>query len=207
MREREQRIVYHTVLGVAMVLSACNAGDPAPEPGAWTIRGDQPIEGQLLIDLRDETRGYLFDGRWGALPLDDALLICPDGTWMRLHTWLSARAEETGTDFTDRAAAVFSLGHTHQLSERAIAEASVPGCEQAVCEQCPDGAWICSCPGGRDPGGVTRDDDGSGGGGYEDFYDRHPRNPYGDGYGGSGDGSGGGGSGSWGGSAGQPPPE
>ncbi len=176
MRGREQSLFYHTVLAVATVLAAagCEAsGDPAPEPGIETIRGGEPSEAQLLIDLRDESRGWLLDGRSGALPLDDALLICPDGTWMRLQQWISAQESELGFDLGDREHRVFSLAAREDLAFEALLEA-VTGCD-AECYQCPDGAWVCisPCAGAAEH---ARDEPASGSDGR--FEDNHPRDPW-----------------------------
>lgn len=173
-----------TIVGVvSFAISACTAaGDPSPEAGIERIVAGEERDAQILVDLRDESRAYLFDGRSASLPLDDALLVCPDGSWMRLHHWISEQEAQLGFDLGLRERALFSLSATETLAAAALEEEREQDDGCAVdCYPCPDGAVICVDP--CDPSGRTAPSgegnehgwidsdyvppsDGSGGGGW-----------------------------------------
>lgn len=97
---------------------------------------------EVLLDLRDEQRGYAVDT--SSAPVDRLALICPNGQVMSWSEWLA-----TDLEIALRLDGVIGIAATHEQAARAASEPQEP-CP-LDCYECADGATICrpdpSCAG------------------------------------------------------------
>lgn len=131
------------VIGLGLFVG-CTSAEPAPSGSVEVVRGGDQPEDLTIIDLREDSRGWLFDGREAPLELDSMMLVCPNGAWMRLGSWISEQDAAFELGLGDAERGLFSLAREQAPAGQAIEDATEE-CT-AACYSCPDGLWICLCP-------------------------------------------------------------